>query len=45
MSYDDDNRLIMFNLGSIVNDNNGNMTSGPVTNSIQQLIPMMPETD
>lgn len=33
MVYDDDNRLTTFNGASIVNDDNGNMTSGPLTQS------------
>jgi len=33
MLFDADNRLTNFNGSAIVNDNNGNMTSGPLTNS------------
>jgi RHS repeat-associated protein len=33
MSFDDDNRLISFNSGTITNDLDGNMTWGPLTNN------------
>ena len=33
MTYDDDNRLLTFNGQSVVHDNDGNMTSGPLTNN------------
>ena len=34
MTYDDDNRLATFNSQSITHDSDGNMTSGPLTNSV-----------
>ena len=33
MTYDDDNRLLNFNGQRVVHDNDGNMTSGPLTNN------------
>ena len=33
MTYDDDNRLATFNSQSVTHDSDGNMTSGPLTNS------------
>ena len=33
MTYDDDNRLATFDGTGVGNDNNGNLTSGPLTNS------------
>jgi RHS repeat-associated protein len=34
MTYDADNRLLTVNSSSVTVDNNGNLTSGPVTNSV-----------
>lgn len=34
MTYDDDNRLLTVNGNSVVNDLDGNLTSGPLTNGI-----------
>jgi hypothetical protein len=36
MTYDSDNRLLTVNSGSVTVDNDGNLTSGPVTNISRQ---------